>query len=412
MHTALKLAKAISFSKGLRVGTLDGFERLIAGIYGRPDRVPVILQPYIYAMSLHGLSPQRFFREPAPFVHASYNTARYFGADSWTPVFDFYDIEAEALGQEFNWDVQMEPGVNKHNFLIKDRRDLLRLKPPVPGESGRMPYVLESYRLYKQIMNLAPMCYACAPFTLAVLVRGLQEFLVDMMEDPAFAHDLLEFLSMEVIVPWIRAMIRATGCAMVVMSDAQASPPIASPSMLREFCLPYVAKINRATSTPQCTVCDTGTWGEGMVNDLREVLDIKMAMMRGGNTMHSTRPYYLLVWQEDYDKVGIPAVRAYAEEQGVCLMLNTSPLLVGSGPAGAIADKVRALIREGAGKGRFALLINMVPPGTPVEHVHTAVAAARQFGRYPLARDIERMKFEMPAVEPFEQWVKKNGLPV
>jgi uroporphyrinogen decarboxylase len=412
MNVMLKLVKAIMYAKGIHLGALDGFERLIAGIYGKPDRVPVIIQPYIYAMNMNGLSPQKFFREPVPFVHASYNTARYFGADSWSPVFDFYDIEAEALGQEFIWNVQMEPGVNKHNFLIKDKTDLLKLKPPVPGESGRMPYVLESYRLYREIMNIAPMCYACAPFTLAALVRGLQEFLIDMIEDPAFARDLLEFLSMEVCVPWIRAMIRATGCSMVVMSDAQASPPIVSPAMIREFCLPYVEKINRATSTAQCTVMDTGTWGEGRVNDPREVLDIKMAMMRGGNRMHSMKPYYLLVWHEDYEKVGVPAVRAYAEEHATCLLLNISPLLMNDGPPEKIAEKVRRLILEGAGAGRFALVVNMVPPGTPVEHVHAAIAAVRQFGRYPVATGLDAVKFAMPAVEPFDQWVKKNGLPV
>ncbi len=275
-----------------------------------------------------------------------------------------------------------------------------------------MPFVLESYRLYKEIMRLSPMCYGCAPFTLAVLVRGLMEFLTDMIDDPVFAHDLLDFLSVEVLVPWIKLMIRETGTSMVVLSDAQASPPIVSPNMIHEFCLPYIEKINRACSTPQCTVADTGTWGESKVNDPRLVLDIKMDMMRRGNSFHSLRPYYLLVWNEDYERVGIPAVRRYAEEKNICLMLNTKPLLISTGPVEAVVQHVRSLIREGAGAGRFAMLINMVPPGTPVEHVHAAVAAARQFGRYPLSADIERLEFRMPYFEPFDAWRARHGLPV
>jgi hypothetical protein len=35
-----KLLKGMSYAKGARFGSLDGFERLIAAIYGRPDRVP------------------------------------------------------------------------------------------------------------------------------------------------------------------------------------------------------------------------------------------------------------------------------------------------------------------------------------------------------------------------------------
>jgi uroporphyrinogen decarboxylase len=412
MHVMLKLAKALLYAKGIHLGELDGYERLIAGIYGRPDCVPVILQPYLYAMHLNGLRSRKFFSEAVPFVHASYNTAMYFGADSWTPVFDFYDIEAEALGQEFIWDVQLEPSVNKHNFLLKEKGLLLKLKPPIPGESGRMPFVLESYRLYRGIMHLPPICYACSPFTLAILVRGLQEFLMDMMDDPSFAHDLMEFLSMEVVAPWIRTLIRETGTSMVAMSDAQASPPIVSPDMINEFCLPYIEKIIRATSTPQCTVGDTGTWGESKVKDPRVVLDIKMAMMRAGNRLHALRPCYLLVWQEDYVKTGIPAVRSYADEKNICLMLNTAPLLIGDGPPERIVESVMTILREGAGTGRFVLLVNMVPVGTPVEHVHAAIAAVRQFGRYPISPDIDSKVFRMPSFEPFDVWAKKNGLKV
>jgi hypothetical protein len=120
----LKLAKGILYGKGVHLGTLDGYERLIAAIYGTADRVPVILQPYLYAMYLKGLSSQRFFREPIPFIHASYNTARYFGVDAFSPVFDFYNIEAEALGQSLTWDEQREPAVNSYDFLIKEKKDL------------------------------------------------------------------------------------------------------------------------------------------------------------------------------------------------------------------------------------------------------------------------------------------------
>ena len=70
------------------------------------------------------------------------------------------------------------------------------------------------------------------------------------------------------------------------------------------------------------------------------------------------------------------------------------------------------MIKEGAGKGRLVLLINLVPIGTPVEHVHAAVAAAKQFGAYPLDPDLDRQAFNMPEFIPFEEWMKKEGLPV
>ncbi len=412
LKVMLKLNKAIAYSRGLRLGGLDGYERLIAGIYGTPDRVPVIAQPYTYAMGMHGLSARTFFSEPKPFIHASSNFARYFGIDFWSPVFDFYNIELEALGQRLIWRDHSEPDVDTSDPLIKGEGDLARLRPPRPGLDGRMPYVLESYKRYLELMGVPPMAYTCSPFTMAVLVRGYVNFIRDMRRNPAFAHRLLEFLSMEVAVPWIDRIVEVANPSIVTMSDAWASQPNVTTDMVREFCLPYIEKVVRATNSPLRTVLDTASWGERAVADPREVLDLKMDMMTRGNGLKALRPFFLLVWNDDYEEVGIPLVRSYAEEKKVALLLNVRPDLIEEGPPEAVAEKVRELIREGAGKGRFVLLINLVPIGAPVEHVHAAVAAARQFGAYPIAPDLDGQAFRMPQFAPFAEWMRKEGLPV
>ncbi|MBN2026801.1 MAG: hypothetical protein JW854_08600 [Actinobacteria bacterium] len=412
MKVMMKLNKAIAYSYGLHIGQLDGYERLIAGIYGTPDRLPVITQPYTYAMGMHGLGGKVFFSEPEPFIRSSWNMAAYFGFDFWTPVFDFYNIELEALGQKLIWRDRSEPDVDTSDPLIKGEDDLARLRPPRPGLDGRMPFVLESYRRYIELTGVPPMAYACSPFTMAVLVRGYVNLLRDMRRNPAFAHRLMEFLSMEVVVPWIDKMVEVTGAAIVVMADAWASQPNVTVDMVREFCLPYIEKIIRATNSPLRTVLDTGSWGERSVDDPRQVLGVKMDMMVPGNAFKALRPFFLLVWNEDYEETGIPPIRQYAEEKKVCLMLNVRPNLLEEGPPEVIADNVRKLIKEGAGKGKFVLLLNLVPIGTPVEHVHAAVAAAKQFGAYPVAPDLDSRAFRMPDFTPFEEWVKKEGLPI
>ncbi len=164
-------------------------------------------------------------------------------------MFDFYNIELEALGQKLIWRDRSEPDVDTSEPLIKSEEDFGRLRPPRPGVDGRMPFVLESYR-------------------------------------------------------------------------------------------------------------------------------------------------------------------RYADEKKVCLVLNVRPDLVEEGPPEAIAENVRKLIGEGAGKGKFVLLMNLVPIGTPVEHVHAAVAAAKRFGAYPIASDLESRAFRMPEFPPFADWMNNEGLPV
>ena len=184
MGATAKLARGLLYAKGLRVGRLGGFERLIAGIYGTPDRVPVLCQPYTYAMGMHGLAAHQFFTQPQTLIHASSNMANYFRFDFWSPVFDIYNIEAEALGQKLIWRDGSEPDVDTSAPLIKEESDLDLLRPPAPGKAGRMPYVLESYKRYIELMGLPPMGYCCSPFTLAVLIRGYVNFLRDMGAGP------------------------------------------------------------------------------------------------------------------------------------------------------------------------------------------------------------------------------------
>lgn len=412
LNAVKKLTRGMLYSRGLKLGKLDGYERLIAAIYGTPDRVPVLAQPYVYAMWLHHLPARRFFSDPLTFVNASANMAKWLGIDFWSPVFDFYNIELEALGQPLIWREQSEPDVDTRNPLIKTEDDLRRLRPPVPGRDGRMPFVLDSYKRYMDIMQLPPMAYACSPFTMAVLVRGYVNFLRDMRRNPAFAHRLMNFLSMEVVVPWIDKMVEATGAAIIVMSDAWASQPNVTTQMVREFCLPYTEKVIRATNSPMRTVMNTGSWGERAVADPREVLDIKMEMMTRGNPFPALRPFYLLVWNEDYEEVGIAPIRAYAEEKKVCLLINVRPDLIETGPVERIVSTVKELIAQGAGKGRFTLLANMIPPGTPESHAQALVAAVKQFGRYPIAPDLEAEEFKPPAFPAFADWHEKEGLPV
>jgi hypothetical protein len=104
-------------------------------------------------------------------------------------------------------------------------------------------------------------------------------------------------------------------------------------------------------------------------------------------------------------------VKGYAEEKKVCLLINVRPDLIESGPVEAIVENVRKLVRDGAGKGRTAILFNLVPIGTPVEHVHAAVAAAKQFGVYPIIPDLDTQTFLKPEFVPFEEWARKEGLP-
>lgn len=378
MNATIAIEKDLAPEVSPHVGIPDGHEQFSAALFGMPGRVPVVVQPGLYAMGLHGLSSQRFFREPETFIHASQNLAAYFGFDGWAPVFDANNIEAEALGQPLVWREDMEPWVDRDNLLLRERIDLDHLVPPIAGQSGRMPFVLESYQRFAELTRTSPVCACCAPLTLAAQLRGTKALIMDMYRDPAFVDRLLAFLSQEVVVPWIRKLVEATGAATVVMWDAEARPPIMSPSLIRRFCLPHVEAVIRETSSPTCAVIDAAAWGEDQIADHGDLLEIK----------------------------------AYASRQKVSRVRNLRPDVWCADSAGQVVDAVCELLEEGEQDGSAVLLINHIPVGTPVEHVHAAVAAARQFGQYPIRGSLDQQTFRSPQTVPFQQWVRRHGLAV
>jgi uroporphyrinogen-III decarboxylase len=366
MNASVILQKAPVSEVSLPVGRPDLYERYSAALFGRPDRTPVVVQPGLYAMALHGLSSRRFFREPETFIRASHNTAAYFGFDWWSPVFDVFNIEAEALGQTLVWREGMEPWVDSEDPLLRERGDLEWLSPPIPGESGRMPFVTEAYRTFAELTGVPPVCICCSPLTLAALLRGIRTLVVDMYRDPGFVDRLLAFLGQEVVVPWIRCLAEATGASTVVMCDPLARTPTLSPSLMRRFWQPHVRSVIQAASTPSCTVLDSAGSCEGQVADASLVTDVNALEIR--------------------------------------------PELWRDGPRERIVDAVCQVLEGARLDGRFALLMHHIPADAPAEHVRTAVEAVKQFGRYPIPERLERQAFRSPETIPFPQWAVQHGL--
>jgi uroporphyrinogen-III decarboxylase len=368
MNATVVLEKAAIPEVSLHVGRPDLYERFSAALFGRPDRTPIVVQPGLYAMALHGLPSRRFFSEPETFIRASHNMAGYFGFDWWSPLFDVFNIEAEALGQTLVWREGMEPWVDTDDPLLRERQDLDWLRPPIPGESGRMPFAIAAYRRFAELTGVAPVCVACSPLTLAGLLRGIKPLIMDMYREPAFVDRLLSFLSQEVVVPWIRCLAEATGASTVVLCNPLAGTPTLSPSLMRRFWQPHVQAVIQAASSPSCMVLDSAGSCEGQVADASLVMEVKA--------------------------------------------LESRPELLRDGPKEQIVDAVCRVLEDGRQDGRFALLMHHIPADAPVENVHTAVAAARQFGRYPIAERLDRRAFRSPETAPFPEWMRRSGLAI
>ena len=57
-------------------------------------------------------------------------------------------------------------------------------------------------------------------------------------------------------------------------------------------------------------------------------------------------------------------------------------------------------------EGKFMIGVGNIPADTPPINVFTAIAAARTYGRYPIAKDLSTVAFELPNFPAFDDWLK------
>jgi uroporphyrinogen decarboxylase len=352
-------------------GSFDrGFQRLARAMSGTPDRVPLVAQMHEFAMGWTGAHGPSFYTRADLLAPGIIQTAERFGFDVPSLGYDVYNIELEALGQPLVFPDRSTPTPDATHLLVRDRADLASLHPPAPGEAGRMPFVLEVHRIFRERTGVEPAIQFCAPFSLATLVRGYAGFIEDIALDPGFAHDLLAFLTDRVIAPWIDAQKAALPeAAAAVGADALCSPPMTSPAIVREFAVPYILRLRERCAVPVSVV---NWWGESSLSDPADLLDLKRQVAAG----------LLRAQDPDLERLGVGVFKEYASRHGLTLELGIGESLIARGPVSAIRSRIRGIIAGAAGGGRLVLYLASLSAETPPDHVRAAVDAVKEFGGY------------------------------
>jgi len=136
-----------------------------------------------------------------------------------------------------------EPWVGKKS-IIKGKGDLQLLEFPDFYRSGLAPLVHKMYSKIKGVINndfnvIFPE-WDFGPFGIALHLRGTESLSIDMIDDPEFVHDLMEFI-WKAKIHWSQKRAKFLGaqiCPLYLVND-DVNVPIISPKGYKEFVLPY-----------------------------------------------------------------------------------------------------------------------------------------------------------------------------
>ena len=199
------------------------------------------------------------------------------------------------------------------------------------------------------------------PLSMASQLRGGQQLLIDLIDAPEFAADLLAFCA-EVGVVFAAELIRAGGRA-IMLGDALSSPSSISPAMYRRFAQPVHTEMIRRFHAD-----GAGAVLMHVCGDIRPIIPDLVAT--GLDVLDLDTPVPL----DEARSLAGPATG---------LRGNLSPTAIFRAGPEEVATMARQAIAASGGP-RFLLGTGCeVAAGTPIENVTAMVAAARDAGPQP-----------------------------
>ncbi|MBF0529480.1 MAG: uroporphyrinogen decarboxylase family protein [Deltaproteobacteria bacterium] len=348
--------------------TMTSRQRTICALTGQPyDRIPVNLLMSDHAARVIGVSVGEY-QTSAKLMSLGQLTAwRTYGMDLINTGPGLTGI-AEAAGSRLAFP---DNTAYLADYALKDAHDLERLRIPDPQRDGRLPLFLEAASIVlNEVGNQVPVSLTTAgPFTTAANIRGPEHFLRDLHRDPKFVHNLLRFAT-DSIFPFARAAYMLG--AAIGLADPVASGTLISPGQFKEFAFPYLKEL---------------------VTRLAEFAGVPPSLHICGKTSR--------IWREMADtgarvlslddEIDLAEARDAVGDR-VALVGNIRPTAtMVMGTTNDVRTNVLECLVKGGGspKGYILGLGCALPINTPPENVHALVAAAREYGRWPIDNELD-----------------------
>ncbi len=213
---------------------MNGYERYMATCRGEKSdilpRVPILMA---FAAEYIGSNYGAFASDHRVLVEANLRCARDFGFDQVSAISDPFR-ETEGFGGEIEFVRDGVPRCVKPP--LEDAKDLALLKRPVPRGSERMADRLAAIDAYREAVHgeYSVLGWIEGPAAEGADLRGVTNFLLDLIDDPIFACDLMD-LCVEVGIEFGVAQIEA-GADTMGVGDAIVSQ--ISPAMYEELVFP------------------------------------------------------------------------------------------------------------------------------------------------------------------------------
>lgn len=225
---------------------MNSLQRVQAVLAGQvPDRVPVCLHNFMLATREAGIPMEKYRADPQAIAQVHMQALEEYGHDCL-----LIDTDTTLLAEAMGAESECAPGEAGRIVVpaVRSLSEVDRLKVVNPETDRRIPALLEGIRLLaKQVGNEVAIRGNAdqMAFGLACLVRGIQDFLMELAAEPdnPAIFQLLEVCYQSHLAVH-RALVRA-GAHFTSLGDSLAGPDVVSPRMFDRFARPYQERLVR-----------------------------------------------------------------------------------------------------------------------------------------------------------------------
>ncbi len=204
---------------------MRSLDRVRAVIAGRPvDHLPAQPMVMMFAARHAGIPYIDYTRDGSKLAEAQLKVVRDFGVECVLmcsdPAREVIDIAGE---DSVKWFEDQGPAIREERAALLDKARLNQFTVPDPHREGRMLDRIRSIEICLEELGgeTSIVGWVEGPLALAQELRGLNRIMTDVVDDPTFVRDLMDFTS-EVAIVYATAQIEA-GADTIGMSDAAAS---------------------------------------------------------------------------------------------------------------------------------------------------------------------------------------------
>ena len=338
---------------------MNGFERIHKALKGEwPDRRPVMLHNFMMAAKEAGYSMKEFRESPENAADAFIQSIEKYDLDGILIDFDT-TLLAGAAGVSVDYP-EHEPA-RIPSGLLRSWDQFDELKEVDLSKNDRVQIWLETCRLVKKHFGNEKFVRGnCdqAPFSMASMIRGTQDWMLDLMVPCEEVEKLLEYCT-SIGIQFIDLMA-TTGADMVSNGDSPAGPEMISPEMFRQFALPYEKRLVDAAHARQLPYVNHICGNTSLI--LEDMLET------GTDGLE-------LDYKTDIHKI--------------CRAMGHKKLFIGNiDPSGVLALGSRQLVKQKtmelleAYRDSARLVVNAgcaIPPDTPSENIREMIKTTHNF---------------------------------